>query len=160
MIAPQWRPASAAAPLTHKIVVPPDAAELPSATMAAGAYFCTPTRDGSAACRRGGANFASGADTTIQTQPYAGWTKLGACEPLTQAEQTAAQQLGLDPTAVYAVSGTEQQFVLPVGPAGSIPLGLRYESGTGLLDSAVRFRVIALNAGVVVGGSTFVVRRQ
>lgn len=79
---------------------------------------------------------------------------------LTGAEQTAAQAAGLDPTVVYPVTGVETQVVLPVTPGCSVTLGLRYESGTGLEDSAGRFRVLSLDGSTVLGGSTFVVRRR
>ncbi len=98
--------------------------------------------------------------TTITVRPFVGWGSLGACEALTPSEKTAATQLGLDPTAVYSVAGNEQQMTVPVAPGGKITLGLRYESGTGPEDSSARFRVLSLDNGAVLGGSTFVVRRH
>jgi hypothetical protein len=72
-----------------------------------------------------------------------------------------ATQLGLDPTHVYTVSGNQIQISLPVATGSSLKLGLRYESGNGPIDSAGRFRVIALSpSGAGLGGSTSVVRRE
>jgi hypothetical protein len=97
---------------------------------------------------------------SVVTLPFSGWSGLGACNALTSAEQTAAQAAGLDPTAVYPVSNVETQVVLPVAPGGNLTLGVRYESGSGLEDSAGRFRVLSLDGTTVLGGSTFVVRRR
>jgi hypothetical protein len=100
-------------------------------------------------------------NTTVMDRPFSGWPTLGVCAALQSAEATKATQLGLDPSVVYPI-GADRQIVLPVGPGGTIELGLRYESGTGPVDSAGRFRVIALAADgtTVLGGSTFVIRRE
>jgi hypothetical protein len=98
--------------------------------------------------------------TTVTARPFAGWATVGACFALTAAEKTAASQLGLDPSRLYPVAGNERQIVLPVAAGKAVTLGLRYESGTGPEDSAARFRVLSLDSGTVLGGSTFVVRRR
>jgi hypothetical protein len=98
------------------------------------------------------------ADARVVHRPFADWSLIGACAPLTTSERSKATALGLDPNAVYPVSGVERHVTLPVAARSKVRLGLRYESGSGRLGSAGRFRVMSMNGNTVLGGSTYLVR--
>jgi hypothetical protein len=47
---------------------------------------------------------------------------------------------------------------LAVAAGQTIRIGLRYESGSGQVDTAARFRALLLNGSAVQGGNTYVLR--
>jgi hypothetical protein len=98
------------------------------------------------------------ADAKVTLVPFANWSTVGGCKPLTSEERTKAQSLGLDPNAIYAVKEAERHIHLKVAASSKLRLGLRYESGRAPRNTAGRFRVLSMNGTQVLGGATFVVR--
>ena len=98
------------------------------------------------------------AGARVKQRRFAGWTELGSCPPLTEEERTRATALGLDPNQVYPLMEKEKHVLLPLAANSKMRLGIRYESGPGLANTASRFRVMSMEGATVRGGSTFLMR--
>jgi cytoskeletal protein CcmA (bactofilin family) len=94
----------------------------------------------------------------LQQATFSGWGGLVACAPLSSDEASKAQSLGLDTTIVYGVASGDQTISLSLPASTTIKLGLRYESGEGIVNTADRFRVVYKGDMKVRGGVTYVVR--
>ena len=97
---------------------------------------------------------------TITSQHQSSRLTRGACWKggNGEDEQSQAIEQGLDPTQVFALGATEQHIYIPVEANSRVKLGLRYESGVALPNTASRFRVMAMEGDTVKGGSTYVLR--
>jgi hypothetical protein len=55
---------------------------------------------------------------------------------LSEDEQNQALDLGLDPTQVFPLGAKERHIQIPVAANSRVKLGLRYESGVALSNTA------------------------
>ena len=62
------------------------------------------------------------------------------------------------PNQVYPLTEKEKHVLLPLAANSKMRLGIRYESGPGLVNTASRFRVMSMEGASVRGGSTFLMR--
>jgi hypothetical protein len=107
-----------------------------------------------------------GAGVTLTHPAGGGLHGVAACSPLSAAERSLAASLGLDADNLYGVAGSDVTQHLPIAPGRTWRVGLRYEAAAVTPNTAqghtifpaTRFSVVEKQQGVVVGGSSFVLR--